>query len=172
MKRWHLLLVLALMLLLGTAATAPAESYTEFCTLDAHFTWLESGNVHTEPYASSPTTGKTVAAGDVVFIERLVKNEYGNLWAELFTGGYLCFYDKASDKECASFVGINNGAAPVTTSKISAPEGEIVQGTSFTFSGILDSSSVCPIFRRSSRYLYITTRKAVYTVRILNCWSR
>lgn len=146
MKRWHLLLVLALMLLLGTAATAQAESYTEFCTLRAQFTWLESGNVHTEPYASSPTTGKTVAAGDVVFIERLVKNEYGNLWAELFTGGYLCFYDKASDKECASFVRISNGAAPVTTSKISAPEGEIVQGTSFTFSGILDSSSVCPIF--------------------------
>lgn len=146
MKRWHLLLVLALMLLLGTAATAQAESYTEFCTLDAHFTWLESGNVHTEPYTSSPTTGKTVAAGDVVFIQRLVKNEYGNLWAELFTGGYLCFYDKASDKECASFVSISNGAAPVTTSKISAPEGEIVQGTSFTFSGILDSSSVCPIF--------------------------
>lgn len=146
MKRWHLLLVLALMLLLGTAATAQAESYTEFCTLDAQFTWLESVSVHTEPYTSSPTTGKTVAAGDVVFIERLVKNEYGNLWAELFTGGYLCFYDKASDKECASFVSISNGAAPVTTSKISAPEGEIVQGTSFTFSGILDSSSVCPIF--------------------------
>ena len=146
MKRRHLLLVLALMLLLGTAATAQAESYTEFCTLDAQFTWLESVSVHTEPYTSSPTTGKTVAAGDVVFIERLVKNEYGNLWAELFTGGYLCFYDKASDKECASFVSISNGAAPVTTSKISAPEGEIVQGTSFTFSGILDSSSVCPIF--------------------------
>lgn len=146
MKRWHLLLVLALMLLLGTAATAQAESYTEFCTLDAQFTWLESVSVHTEPYTSSPTTGKTVAAGDVVFIKRLVKNEYGNLWAELFTGGYLCFYDKASDKECASFVSISNGAAPVTTSKISAPEGEIVQGTSFTFSGILDSSSVCPIF--------------------------
>lgn len=146
MKRWHLLLVLALMLLLGTAATAQAESYTEFCTLDAQFTWLESVSVHTEPYTSSPTTGKTVAAGDVVFIQRLVKNEYGNLWAELFTGGYLCFYDKASDKECASFVSISNGAAPVTTSKISAPEGEIVQGTSFTFSGILDSSSVCPIF--------------------------
>ena len=146
MKRRHLLLVLALMLLLGTTATAQAESYTEFCTLDAQFTWLESVSVHTEPYASSPTTGKTVAAGDVVFIERLVKNEYGNLWAELFTGGYLCFYDKASDKECASFVRISNGAAPVTTSKISAPEGEIVQGTSFTFSGILDSSSVCPIF--------------------------
>lgn len=146
MKKRNLILAIVVLAICFAFTAAQAEGYTEFCTLDAHFTWLESANVHTEPYTSSSTTGKTVTAGDVVFIDRLVKNEYGNLWAELSQGGYLCFYDKASEKVCASFVGFNNGAAPVTTSNVKAPEGEIAQGTSFTFSGILDSTDVCPIF--------------------------
>lgn len=146
MKRTALLMLVLLMLLCGLCITAQADGYTEFCPLDAHFTWNESVNVRVEPYTSSATNGTSIEAGDVVFIKRLVKNSYGNLWAELSDGGFVCFYDMASEKECATFVGFNNGAAPVTTSNVVAPDGEIGQGTSFTFSAILDSSDVCPIY--------------------------
>lgn len=146
MKRRILLLMLIALALCGIAMEAQAAGYTEFCGLNAQFIWQENASVRTEPYASSAKTGKTISAGDYVSIKRLVKNDYGNLWAELYWGdGFICFYDVNTAKACGQFSSYISGSAPVTATGVSAPDGEISQGTNFTFSGVLKSYDNSPI---------------------------
>lgn len=146
MKRRILLLTLIALALCGIVMEAQAAGYTEFCGLNAQFIWQENASVRTEPYASSAKTGKTISAGDYVSIKRLVKNDYGNLWAELYWGdGFICFYDVNSAKACGQFSSYISGSAPVTATGVTAPDGEISQGTDFTFSGVLKSYDNSPI---------------------------
>lgn len=117
--------------------------FSVYTDVNVTFRWLEEAYSRALPYSKMPKVNKIVV-GEVVTVKRMVINDYGNLWAQLSDGNYLCFYDKASFATYGDFYEFT--AEPfVTTSGLTLPAGELAQGTDFTVSGVIKGANSCPI---------------------------
>ena len=117
--------------------------FSVYTTINAKFSWQEAAYTRALPYSGMPKV-KEIVTGQVVTVKRMVLNDYGNLWAQLDDGTYLCYYDKASGVCYGKFWDFTADPC-VTLTGAKLPSGEIKQGSDFTLAGVVESANGCPI---------------------------
>lgn len=132
-----------------TATPAPSGGYeyTELFDISAQFRNTEKRNSKVAPYASSDTV-KSCAKDAIVTATKFVVNSYGNIWAQLEDGSYLCFYDFDSGENKMKYVGTT---AAVNVSDVKKPTGDLSVGSAYNLLGVLKAS--VPFYRVSAQVI-------------------
>ena len=127
--------------------------YQDYFSISAKFKNTERRSSHKLPFVDSDEV-KKIGKDDVVQVSKFVLNSYGNIWAQLTDGSYLCFYDKETGENKLQF------SAHVTNPSISGaskPTGDRTVGTSFTMKGVITAE--VPFLSVSSRLIDRETEK-------------
>ncbi|MGN0793118.1 MAG: dockerin type I domain-containing protein [Aristaeellaceae bacterium] len=124
-------------------------------TISATFKNTEKRDSHKAPYLDSPDV-KSYANGATVTVTRFVKNSYGNIWAQLSDGSFLCFYDKETGDNKLTFIAMTSA---FTTSGVVKPTGNIPLNTAFGLRGKITATA--PMLTVTARVIDKSTNKAV-----------
>lgn len=100
-----------------------------------------------EPYESADSAS-LIQKNDQVTVKQFVVNKYGNIWAQLADGSFLCFYDQNADETRMKYV---ESSAAITTSNVQKPSGNMNVGQSFEMRGMLKTN--VPILSVSAQVL-------------------
>ncbi len=125
----------------------------ELFELSAAFTNTERRNSRIAPYADSPAV-KKYNKDATVTAKRFVVNSYGNIWAEIADGSYLCFYDYDTKENKLDYQGTY---AAVTVTGDNAPPANLAVGKAFGLKGVLTSK--IPYYRVSAHVVNSETRE-------------
>lgn len=118
-------------------------NYSVYTNVNASFRWLEEVHTHALPYEKMPKVNK-VTTGQLVTVKRVVVNDYGNLWAQLSDGNFLCLYDKETESDKGQFYECASEPS-FTTSDLKLPKGELPYGKDFDVSCVIKGANGCPI---------------------------
>lgn len=109
-------------------------SYTKLFDITADFTNTERRKSHLTPYQDSPAVD-SYSKGEVVSVTRFVTNSYGNIWAQLKDGSYLCFYDLKADETKMTYK-----SSKFKVTGVEGPTGDRKTGTACNLTGKITST--------------------------------
>lgn len=134
----------------------------------AGFYTTEKTTTRKEPYADSAAVS-TVSKGKMVVVTKFVTNSYGNIWAQLENGSYICFYDAKEDAIKLDFAHVaqNTTTSGFPTSSSDSgypgyPTGDRDPKTSCALRGTI--KSVVPMLSIEARVTNLSTNKEVLSV--------
>lgn len=130
--------------------------YQDYFAISANFKNTEKRASRKLPFVDSDAV-QSIGKGDIVQVTRFVKNSYGNLWAQLSDGSYLCFYDKETGENKLQFSGHVTQPSHTTV----YPQGDIkvTSTTGFVLKG--DVKAEVPLLSLTARVVDRETEKDV-----------
>ncbi len=130
--------------------------YRDYFSISAKFKNTEKRSSRKYPFEDSDAV-KKIGKDDVVQVSKFVLNSYGNIWAQLTDGSYLCFYDKNSGENKLKF------SAHVTqpTHSTTYPQGNIKVTSNYGFLFKGDVKADVPFLSLTARVIDRETEQDV-----------
>lgn len=130
--------------------------YQDYFSISAKFKNTERRSSHKLPFVDSDEV-KKIGKDDVVQVSKFVLNSYGNIWAQLTDGSYLCFYDKETGENKLQF----SSHVTKPTHSTTYPQGDIKVTSSYGFLFKGDVKAEVPFLSLTARVIDRETEKDV-----------
>jgi len=130
--------------------------FQDYFSISAKFKNTEKRSARKYPFEDSDAV-KKIGKDDIVQVSKFVLNSYGNIWAQLTDGSYLCFYDKNSGENKLKF------SAHVTqpTHSTTYPQGNIKVTSNYGFLFKGDVKAEVPFLSLTARVIDRETEQDV-----------
>ena len=125
------------------------HEYTVLFSITAEFTSTQKCSSRKGPYEAA-AAASSIAKNAKVHVTQFVVNKYGNIWAQLTDGSFLCFYDQDAKETKLTFVGSN-----MAVSDVRKPTGYMNLGDSFNLSGIIKTQA--PVYSITAQVINSAT---------------
>lgn len=130
--------------------------YQDYFSISAKFKNTERRSSHKLPFVDSDEV-KKIGKDDVVQVSKFVLNSYGNIWAQLTDGSFLCFCDKETGENKLQF----SSHVTKPTHSTTYPQGNIKVTSSYGFLLKGDVKAEVPFLSLTARVIDRETEKDV-----------